>query len=292
MDLLALTSLPIVEREAGSGADALALARALVGVLREVLDDLLSDASPEREVLIRTLFKLTEESKKMLLEARREFLAGSSDTSTFRRKIEWPLYEQIARLLVERSTAFEKQPVNDTIAKAELATPATIRRYFLGYMLLYDSAFHDLLYPPAKEGEFLFPPSPSGTPLTIFTLFLHSHVLNNWSQIVRTRARGAMEEDDVFSILNDLLHGATPFSQFDQSLLRNVLVVQSGGEVAPFQTFLEDTNRGEALVSKWNEWLSSCHCAKSQDRAHCSVHVHYALCKDFIMECFISERRR
>jgi hypothetical protein len=259
------------------------LACALVVVLCEVLADLRADASPKRLELIDTLFTLNSESKGKLVGVRREELAGTTDTTTFRRKTEWPLLQQIAQLLLERSAISDDLRIGSE-PEAELVTTIAARRYFLGPVLLYKEALYTLLYPPPEGGEFLQVCPPPGISPAIFALLYHGYVLATWSVAVNTGARGLMEEDDVFGILQDSLLRLTPFEPVDQSLLRYTLTSHDY-ELAPSQFFLEDTNRGKVLVSKWKEWRESCQCEGLSDHAGCMVHTHLTLCDKFVAQC-------
>lgn len=272
-----LLRLSVVKKEAEPGADSLALARTLTTVLRGVLNDLLAEASPERTELITCLFKLDSRWKDLLIGARREHLAGGEDTSTFRRRTEWPLYEQIATLLIERSTPQgdlpKVSPHESEIGEA--------RQKLLGCVGRYEHALAAYLYPVEEDSsEYMHPVA--HTPPAILSLRFHGAAFEAWQD-----ARGVISPGGENGFLDELtvaLIVVTPFDEFDRSLLAHTLRTTEH-QIAPFQIFLEDTERGNALLAKWEEWLKSCLCINHTDPpkpGRCSVHTHLHFCNNFM----------
>lgn len=73
----------------------------------------------------------------------------------------------------------------------------------------------------------------------------------------------------------------TPFSQADDSWLRATLRAAPNEELDPFVERIEQSERGQALLAQWEDWLATCGCLPSRPREECPVHQVTAACETF-----------
>lgn len=72
-----------------------------------------------------------------------------------------------------------------------------------------------------------------------------------------------------------------PFSQQDDSWLRTTLGQVADEELDPFAETVRDSERGQAVLAQWREWIERCACAPDQPDPDCPVHQTIGACETY-----------
>ncbi len=259
-----LLNLPSV-RKTAMADDALSRARALVMLLRDLLEDLRRDASPERAAMIDCLFMLDPDWKGVLITRRREPMALAAfegDTTTFRRDKENPLYKEIASLLSERTGVRVEDPRvqgREPFPSKWWVPPKEESRAALVRLLA------TIEYAQQKPHD----------------LRTYAVLLVRFEELHRQQQAGYITielEDDNHRPMLEFYRGLNGAEEplldlyfHDLSLLRHTCVA-THPEISTFPALLEATKRGQAILEKWERWCSSCICSETAVDSQCKFH--------------------
>jgi len=219
-----------------------------------------TDGSPSRTEVIDGLFMLSDEWKGLNITTRREKLARvepEQDTSSFRRRIEEPLYDLVLSHLrhwvsnAETSPQLQP-PVDDSQIDVEMLGNAVYRALLAAQAIANPERSDPINWPQGGEDDYwaleMLLVAYEATddcigmrPMPADRDTIPHDEYNSWYQII-----GRI--DSIFPPNSELL----PFTKRE---LSSCLSEFKKG-VGPFRDYLDDHPRGNAILQRWRTWLN------------------------------------